>query len=94
MSDWLREVVEVKALDGYRVFLKFDDGVEGELDLEPLLTPFKGVFAPLRDLERFREVFVACHTASWPNDVDIAPEVLYSKVTGRPLPTPGRTTAT
>jgi hypothetical protein len=85
MSDWLRTVVEVKPLEGYRVFLRFDDGLEGELDFEPLLTPFTGVFAPLRDLARFREVFVDCHTASWPNGADIAPEVLYSKVSGRPL---------
>jgi hypothetical protein len=29
----LRDVVEVRLLAGYRVFLKFDDGVQGELDL-------------------------------------------------------------
>lgn len=83
----LRDVVEVRPLDGYRVFLRFDDGVQGELDLEPLLMPFDGVFAPLRDLARFREVFVDTEggTIAWPNDVDLAPEVLYSMVSGRPL---------
>ena len=85
MSDWLRTVIAVTPLDGYRVFLRFDDGLEGELDLEPLLSPFSGVFAPLRDPAKFREVFVHCHTASWPNGADLAPEVLYSKVSGRPL---------
>ena len=85
MSDWLRTVVEARPLSGYRVFLRFDDGLEGELDLEPLLIPFDGVFAPLRDLARFRELFLDCHTVSWPNGADIAPEVLYSKVSGRPL---------
>ena len=88
MSDRLRTVVEVKALERYRVFLRFDDGLQGELDLEPVLTPFSGVFAPLRDLARFREIHVANHTVSWPNDLDLAPEVLYSKVSGRPLPIP------
>jgi hypothetical protein len=29
----LKDVVEVRPLAGYRVFLKFDDGLEGELDL-------------------------------------------------------------
>ena len=83
----LRDVVEVKPLDGYRVFLRFDDGVQGELDLEPLLMPFDGVFAPLRDLARFREVFVDREggTIARPNEVDLAPEVLYSMVSGRPL---------
>lgn len=87
MSDWLRTVVEVELLDGYRVFLRFDDGLEDELDLEPLLSPFDGVFEPLRNHERFREVFVdSGATIAWPNGADLAPEVLYSKVSGRPLP--------
>ncbi|MBI3635873.1 MAG: DUF2442 domain-containing protein [Candidatus Rokubacteria bacterium] len=82
----LRDVVEVRPLEGYRVFLRFDDGVQGELDLEPLLSPFDGVFAPLRDAARFREVFVDDGgTIAWPNGADLAPEVLYSKVSGRPL---------
>ena len=35
----LRDVVEVRLLEGYRVLLRFDDGVQGEIDLEPLLPP-------------------------------------------------------
>jgi hypothetical protein len=90
----LRDVAEVRPLDGYRVFLRFNDGVQGELDLEPLLVPFVGVCAPLRDLARFREVFVDTEggTIAWPNDVDLAPEVLYSMVTvlsGAPRSAPG-----
>ena len=82
----MRDVVEVRPLEGYRVFLRFDDGVQGEIDLEPLLSPFDGVFAPLRDLARFREVFVDDGgTIAWPNGADLAPEILYSKVSGRPL---------
>jgi hypothetical protein len=85
MNDWLRTVVAVRPLQDYRVHRRFDDGLEGELDLEPLLTPFDGVFAPLRDPARFGEVFIDCHTVAWPNGADLAPEVLYSKVSGRPL---------
>ena len=82
----LRDVVEVRPLDSYRVYLRFDDGVQGEINLEPLLSPFDGVFEPLKDLECFREVFVdEGGTIAWPNGADLAPEVLYSKVSGRPL---------
>jgi hypothetical protein len=81
----LKDVVEVRPLERYRVYLKFEDGVEGEVDLEPLLSPFDGVFEPLRRLEHFRAVFVdAGGTLAWPNGADLAPEVLYSKVSGRP----------
>lgn len=79
----LRGVIEVRPLAHYRVFLKFDDGVQGEVDLEPLLTPFDGVFEPLRDLMRFREVFIDDGgTIAWPNGADIAPETLYALVSG------------
>jgi hypothetical protein len=82
----LRDVVEVRLLERYRVFLRFDDGVQGELDLEPLLDPFDGVFEPLRDHARFREIFVdSGGTIAWPNGADIAPETLYTLVSGRPL---------
>ena len=82
----LRDVVEVRPLEGYRVFLKFDDRVQGELDLEPLFDPFDGVFEPLRDRARFGEVFVdSGGTIAWPNGADIAPETLYALVSGRPL---------
>ena len=77
----LRDVVEVRPLDSYRVYLRFDDGVQGEIDLEPLLSPFDGVFEPLKDLGRFREVFVDNGgTIAWPNGADLAPEVLYAHV--------------
>ena len=86
MSDWLRTVIDVNLRDGYRVFLRFDDGLQGELDLEPLLSPFDGVFEPLRDQARFREIFIdSGGTIAWPNGADIAPETLYSLVSGRPL---------
>ena len=82
----LRDVVEVRVLAGYRVFLRFEDSIQGELDLEPLLSPFDGVFEPLRDHARFREIFVdSGGTIAWPNGADIAPETLYSLVSGRSL---------
>lgn len=82
----LRDVVEVRALEGYRVFLRFDDGVQGEIDLETLLFPFDGVFEPLKELARFREVFIDDGgTIAWSNGADLAPEVLYSMISGCPL---------
>jgi len=82
-----RDIVEARALGGHRLFLRFDDGKSGEIDLGRTLT-FTGVFAPLRNPKAFARVFVhpEFHTVSWPNDVDIDTDVLYSKITGAPLP--------
>ena len=85
MEDLLQDVIDVKPAGGYRLYLRFDDGVSGVADLEPILLPFDGVFEPLRDRSYFEQVRVNSDigTICWPNDADIAPETLYALVTGR-----------
>ena len=83
----LIDIVEATALEGYRVRLRFEDGVTGELDLATIIR-FEGVFAPLKDLNRFRELRVHpdLGTIYWPNGADLDPTVLYARVTGTPIP--------
>jgi hypothetical protein len=47
------------------------------------------VFAPLGDPARFAEVGVnpELGTVGWPNGADLDPDVLYAKVSGRPIRT-------
>lgn len=79
----MRHVTKVQYLGGHRLWLRFDDGVEGELDLSKHLT-FDGVFAPHRDPEFFAKVTLDDFgTVSWPNDTDWDPLVLYALVTGQ-----------
>lgn len=84
----LKDIVEATPLEGYHVRLRFEDGVVGELDLATILR-FEGVFAPLKDLNRFRELSVHpdLGTIFWPNGADLDPAVLYARVTGTPIPT-------
>jgi len=76
------DVTEAKALEGHRLYLRFEDGVEGEVDLTELV-PFEGVFAPLRDVAAFRAVSVNpdLGTVTWPGGADLDPLVLYRKLT-------------
>ncbi len=80
------DVVSVKHLGGYRVHLEFEDGRAGELDLGETIE-FRGVFAPLRDESEFARVRVDPNlgTIVWPTGADLCPDVLYSKVTGKPI---------
>jgi hypothetical protein len=82
----LKDVVAVEALEPYRLRVTFEDGVSGEVDLAALVA-FEGVFAPLRDPERFRAVRVApeAGTIVWPGGADLDPDVLYAIVTGVPV---------
>ncbi len=83
----LEDIVEVQALDGYRLKLRFEDGAEGVVDVGQLV-PFTGVFAALRDRQQFVAVQVnpELGTICWPSGADLDPDVLYSLVTGRALP--------
>lgn len=84
----LKDIVEATALEGYHVRLRFEDGVAGELDLAAVMK-FEGVFAPLKNLDRVRELGVHpdLGTIYWPNGADLDPAVLYARVTGMPIPT-------
>jgi hypothetical protein len=83
----LKDIVDATPLEGYHVRLRFEDGVVGELDLSAIMR-FEGVFAPLKDLNRFRELRVHpdLGTIYWPNGADLDPAVLYARVTGTPIP--------
>ena len=53
----LKDVTHVQAVGGYRLRLRFEDGVSGEVDVSELIE-FRGVFAPLRDTAEFARVQV------------------------------------
>ncbi len=82
----LQDIVDVRALGGYRVHIRFEDGAEGELDLGQMIR-FNGVFAALADESEFARVQVdpESGTIVWPNGADLDPDVLYAAVTGLPI---------
>jgi len=73
-------VREAKYLHDYVIWLRFNDGAEGEIDLEPELDG--EVFAPLLDKELFRrfQVDPELETIVWENGADLAPEFLYENM--------------
>jgi hypothetical protein len=84
----LIDVVQVQALENFRLKLRFEDGAEGVVDVAKCV-PFTGVFANLRDPHEFASVHVhpELGTVCWPCGADLDPDVLYSLVTGQPIPT-------
>jgi hypothetical protein len=76
----------VKLAGDYRLHVEFEDGIEGVVDVDKLIT-FAGVFAPLRDPSVFGQVYVNSElgTICWPNGADLDPDVLYAEVTGIPI---------
>ena len=83
----LKDIVAAQPLENHRLRLRFEDGVEGVVDLTGSLT-FRGVFEPLQDPAYFAQVRVdpESGTVTWPNGADLDPDGLYADVTGQPLP--------
>ena len=82
----LVDIVEARAVGGHRLYLRFEDGVEGEVDLSEIVA-FEGVFAPLKDATEVAKVKVdpEIGTVCWPSGADLDPDVLYSTITGQAI---------
>lgn len=81
-------IVHVRHIKDYILELTFTDGTTGQLDFARRIVGRGGVFIPLQDIDFFKQVQVdpEAKTLVWPNGVDLDPDVLYSEVTGTPLP--------
>lgn len=71
-----RRITKVVPMDDFTLILSFDNGETRRFDARPLLQPGT-VFAPLRQWDRFRRVYLdEDHCVAW----DIDPRVDSSKV--------------
>ncbi len=76
------EVVAVKSLPDYSLYLEFSDGTKGETSVAHLAG--KGVFAFWNDYRNFEKVYVdqESGTIAWSDDIDLDPVQLYASVKG------------
>ena len=81
------DVLEARHIEGYKLELAFENGKKGIIDLKEYKNK-GGVFSRFSDIEYFKQFYVnkEIGTLCWPDGLDIAPETLYYKATGEPLP--------
>ena len=81
------DIIELKYLEDYKLELIFETGEKGIVDLIEF-PKMGGVFSRFADMNYFKQVFInkELGVLSWPDNVDIAPETIYSMATGKPLP--------
>ena len=87
----LSDICGVEVLGHYRLRLTFSDGLVGDVDLSHLAER-EGVFTPYQDPAFFAQVRVdpEIGTVTWPNGVDLAPEVLHDRAAANPIRLPQR----
>ena len=74
--------VEVKARPRFHIWVRYDDGVEGEVDLSDLAG--HGVFTAWNDRKLFEGVRLGAHGAiEWGDQLDLCPDAIYLRLTGK-----------
>ncbi|MDQ7825691.1 MAG: DUF2442 domain-containing protein [Candidatus Eremiobacteraeota bacterium] len=63
--------------DDYVLFVEFENGESGSLDLKPFLE--FGIFRRIKDPDAFKKVRVAFDTVEWECGADLDPEYVYAK---------------
>ena len=78
-SPW--RVASATALPGYRIRVRFLDGLEGMVDMSGLIhSATAGIFAELVDAERFEALYVECGAVTWPGGQDLAPDAMHEAI--------------
>ena len=71
----MNEVVDLKTLDNYLVWLKFSDGEDKVVNLKPFLG--KGFTKELLEPEKFKQIFIEPGGGiAWANGYDFCPNFL------------------
>lgn len=71
-------VTNAKYITAHVIWLAFNDGAEGEVDLAQELEG--EIFQPLKNIDYFKKFSIRGHTLSWENGADFAPEFLRKKI--------------
>lgn len=78
----LLQPVAVAPRDRYRIWLRYADGVEGEVDLSDLAG--KGVFTAWNDRRFFERVYISeGRSIAWSDEIELCPDALYMEITGK-----------
>jgi hypothetical protein len=76
------KITSVKPLSGYRVDVEFNDGEHGVVDLSDYAGI--GVFEAWLKPGFFEQVSIAQSGAlAWPGDLDLCPDAVYMRLTGK-----------
>ena len=83
----LWDVISAKYKGEYKIELTFEDGASGIVDFSKYLLE-GGVFEKFKDMGFFKnfQINEDLGVLTWGDEIDIAPETLYSEATNSPLP--------
>ena len=77
-------VASVEALPAWRLRVRHNDGVAGFVDMAGLVHSERaGMFAALRNVALFGQVFLDLGAVTWPGEIDLSPYAMYDAIRDR-----------
>ena len=72
------DVTEVTPETHLTLLVRFTDGLAGKVRFLP--SHLSGVFAPLKQADFFKKVFINDGVVSWPGEIDLAPDAMHDEI--------------
>ncbi len=72
-------VIDVDYLGGHRLYLEFDDGKCGEVDMLPYIERITPLHE-LKDIKKFKQFSLSDGTIAWSYNMDISPRWLHNHI--------------
>jgi hypothetical protein len=74
-------LTKIRSLKDYKLEVDFIDGTHGLVEMKQLIIGKKaGVFAKLIDVNIFNQVYLEYGVATWPGEIDLAPDAMYDEI--------------
>ena len=74
-------LTSVKPLKDYQLEVEFIDGTRGLVEMKQRIMSDKaGVFAGLRDIGTFNQVYLEHGAVTWPGEIDLAPDAMHDEI--------------
>jgi hypothetical protein len=75
-------LTKVKPLANYKLEVDFVDGTHGLVEMSQRVTNDNaGVFAVLKEVALFNQVYLEQGVVTWPGEIDLAPDAMYTAIT-------------
>ena len=74
-------LTRVAPLADYKLNVEFIDGTQGSVEMSHrILSDKSGVFAKLKDIQLFNQVYLEYGVVTWPGEIDLAPDAMHDEI--------------
>lgn len=72
---------KVRVMTNYEVEVEFNDGTHGFVEMLTLIMSKRaGIFAVLKDKDKFNQAYLEYGVLTWPGEIDLAPDAMHDSI--------------